>query len=77
MIKCLNIERSVSGRGSNKLPTIGFEMEIYCKIALPLSHRSALALRIETSRFENLRVYERICCYCSDLIKDETRVLFM
>jgi hypothetical protein len=63
---CLNIERSVYDIGGNKLRTINFkkknmfETEIYCKIALPFSHRCALAkCRIETVRFENLRVDER------------------
>jgi hypothetical protein len=52
-----------------KLFKNSFETEIYCKIALPFSHRSAFAkfrcgvapLRIETGRFENLRIEERIC----------------
>ena len=60
-----------------------FKIEIYCKIALPFSHRSAFAkfrsgvasLRIETGRFENLRIEERICCFCSDFIEDEAHVL--
>ena len=82
---CLSLEISVSGRGGNKLRTYrlfknSFETEIYCKIALSFSHRSAFAkfkcgvapLRIETGRFENLRIEERICCLCSDLIEDET-----
>jgi regulator of RNase E activity RraB len=25
---------------------------------------------IETGRFENLRIEERICCFCSDFIED-------
>jgi hypothetical protein len=75
-------------RGGNKLRTYrlfknSFETEIYCKIALPFSHRSAFAkfrcgvvpLRIETGRFENLRIEERICCFCSDFIEDEAHVL--
>jgi hypothetical protein len=32
-------------------------------------------LRIETGWFENLRIEERICCFCSDFIEDETHVL--
>jgi hypothetical protein len=85
---CLSLERSVSGRGGNKLRTYrlfknSFETEIYCKIALPFSHQSAFAkfrcgvapLRIETGRFENLRIEERICCFCNDFIEDETHVL--
>ena len=33
------------------------------------------SLRIETGWFENLRIEERICCFCSDFIEDETHVL--
>ena len=86
---CLSVERSVSGRSGNKLRTYrlfknSFETEIYCKIAFPFSHRSAFAkfrcgvapLRIETGRFENLRIEERICCFCSDFIEDETQCTF-
>jgi hypothetical protein len=29
------------------------------------------SLRIETGRFENFRIEERICCFCSDFIEDE------
>ena len=50
---------------------------------MPFSHRSAFAifrcgvapLIIETGRFENLRIEERICCFWSDFIEDETHVL--
>jgi hypothetical protein len=50
---------------------------------LPFSHRSTFAifrcgvapLIIETGRFENLRIEERICCFWSDFIEDETHVL--
>ena len=50
---------------------------------MPRSHRSAFtkfrcgvaSLRIETGRFENLRIEERICCVCSDFIEDEAHVL--
>ena len=56
---------------------------MYCKIALPFSHRSAFAkircgiapLRMETACFENLLVEEQICYFCSDFIEDETHVL--
>ena len=60
-----------------------FDSEIYCKIALPFSHRNAIAkfrcgrvasLRIEKNRIKNLRVEERICCFCSGVIEDETQV---
>jgi hypothetical protein len=30
---------------------------------------------IETGLFGNLRIEERICCFCSDFIEDETHVL--
>jgi hypothetical protein len=55
---CLSLERSVSGRGENKLRTYrlfknSFETEIYCKIALPFSYRSAFAkLDVELNHLE-------------------------
>ena len=32
-------------------------------------------MRIEKNRIKNLRVEERICCFCSGVIEDETHVL--
>jgi hypothetical protein len=32
-------------------------------------------LGIETGLFGNLRIEERICCFCSDFIEDEAHVL--
>ena len=62
------------GNGQNKLRTYRtfkteYKEENYVKILLPLSHRSALAkfrmgiapIRIETGRYEQLPVNERIC----------------
>ena len=50
-------------------------MEEYCKILLPLKHRSAFAkfrcgvapIKIETGRYERLAVAERICHFCSNI----------
>ena len=77
-----------SGRGRNKLRTYclfktTYETETYCKIIMPLRHRSAFAkfrcgvapLRIETGRYENKPLEERICPFC-DEIENETHVLF-
>ena len=61
-----------------------FETENYCKIPLRFTHRSAFAkfrcgvapLRIETGRYENLRLNERMCSVCSGEVEDEAHVLF-
>jgi len=76
------------GQGRNKLPTYSqfkteFCAEAYCKVIVPLSHRSTLSkfrcgvapIRIETGRYGNLPLNERKC-YFFDSIEDEVHVLF-
>ena len=55
---------------------------MYCKLLLPLSHRAAFAkfrcgvapIRIETGRFENLDLSQRLCHFCN-VVEDETHVI--
>ena len=67
-----------SGIGRNKLRTYRlfksrYEVEEYCKLFLPVRHRSAFAkfrcgvatIKIETGRYENLDVNQRLCPFCS------------
>jgi hypothetical protein len=35
----------------------------------------SVSLDLPFGRLENLRIEERICCFCSDFIEDETHVL--
>ena len=76
-----------SGRGRNKLRTYrlfkdAFETEPYCKLILPLRHRSAFTkfrcgvapLRIETGRYENKPLEERKCPFC-DEVENESHVV--
>ena len=76
-----------SGRGRNKLRTYrlfkaAFETEPYCKLILPLRHRSVFAkfrcgvapLRIETGRYENKPLEERKCPFC-DEVENESHVV--
>lgn len=75
------------GTGRNKLRTYQlfkteYKVEEYCKIVLPLKHRSAFSkfrcgvapLRIETGRYENLNINERLCPFC-DAVEDEKHVI--
>ena len=68
---------STSDPGRNKLRTYKlykseYDTEHYCKMILPLKHRSALArfrcwvapLRLETGRDENIPKSECLCPYC-------------
>lgn len=84
----LNADISRSGRGGNKLRTYrlfkdSYNTENYCKIPLPFSHRSAFAkfrcgvapLRIETGRYENVSVNERVCSVCTNEVEDEAHVI--
>ena len=67
----------------NRLFKENFEPEEYCKIALPFNHRSAFAkfrcgvapLRIETGRYENIVLENRVCHICDVFIEDEAHVL--
>lgn len=77
-----------SGRGRNKLRTYclfksEYKTEEYCKIILPLRHRAAFAkfrcgvapLRLETGRYENLSLENRICPFCDNCIETEAHVI--
>ncbi len=70
--ECINKVESSTGHGRNKLRTYrlfkdSYGVEAYCKLILPLHHRSAFArfrcgvapLRIETGRYENIVENER------------------
>ena len=85
----LNSDSSRHGNGGNKLRTYRLfkselKVEDYCKIVLPLKHRSAFAkfrcgvapLRIETGRYENLFVEERLCPFCN-CVEDEIHVMLV
>ena len=91
-LQWLNIitrDQSSRGTGGNKLKKYKlvkteYETEQYVRMIMPKSHRSAFAkfrsgaapLRIETGRYEGLRVNERICPFCKDCTEDEFHVLF-
>ena len=89
----LNWEKTVNAevgqrQGHNKLRTYklfktNYIVEPYCKIILPLKHRSAFAkfrcgvapLRIETGRYEQLEVNDRKCPFCSQDVETELHAL--
>ncbi len=84
----INRIAGTTGRGLNKLRTYRtfkseFKAEAYCKTIMPLKHRSAFAkfrcgvapLRIETGRYENLDVHDRVCPFCDNEIENETHVI--
>ena len=60
-----------------------FETEMYLSKNIPSRYRSAFAkfrcgvapLRIETGRYENKNVNERVCFICHDQIENEKQVL--
>ena len=69
-----------SGNGRNKLRTYKlfksrYEVEEYCELFLPVRHHSAFAkfrcgvapIKIETGRYENLDVNQRICPFSSSV----------
>ncbi len=84
----INNETGPTGRGGNKLRTYcllkdKFEVEQYCRMILPLRHRSAFAkfrcgvapLRIETGRYENKPLDQRTCYFCNT-VENEIHVIF-
>ncbi|XP_053402804.1 uncharacterized protein LOC128558049 [Mercenaria mercenaria] len=84
----INRITSNSGKGNNKLRTYctfksEFIVEDYCKIILPRKHMSALCkfrcgvapIRIESGRYENLQVENRICPFCPNIVEDEKHVI--
>ena len=79
---------AIRGNGRNKLRTYrlfktDFEVESYCKIRLPIAHRSAFAkfrcgvapLKIETGRYEGLAENDRLCPFCRNDLEDESHVI--
>jgi hypothetical protein len=70
-------------RTYNKLFQEVFETEMYLSKNISSRYRSAFdkfrcgvaPLRIETSRYENKKVNERVCFICHDQIEDEKHVL--
>ncbi|XP_052808975.1 uncharacterized protein LOC128237452 [Mya arenaria] len=78
-----------SGHGQNKLRLYRtfkseYVTEQYCKIILPLAHRSAFSkfrlgvapIHIETGRYEGLNVGSRICPFCgNNSIESELHVM--
>ena len=75
-------------QGHNKLRTYKLlksvnTVEPYCKIILPLQHRSAFAkfrcgiapLRLETGRYEQLDINDRKCPFCKHDIETEMHAL--
>ncbi|XP_060589316.1 uncharacterized protein LOC132744577 [Ruditapes philippinarum] len=86
-IRSVNCTVGPSGRGLNKLRTYRtfkqeHTSEEYCKMILPPRHRSAFCkfrcgvapIRIETGRYENLRLDERHCPFCN-VLEDEQHVI--
>jgi len=76
------------GRGKNKLRTYRsfkteFGTEFYLRCSLPKKHRSAFAkfrcgvapLKIETGRYENRPLEDRICPFGCNVVEDETHVM--
>ena len=84
----INRTNAIHGNGRNKLRTYrlfktDYEVENYCKIRLPIAHRSAYAkfrcgvapLKIETGRYEGLAENDRICPFCLNDLEDESHVI--
>jgi hypothetical protein len=84
----VNAVTSMTGNGRNKLRTYKLFKSEYgvandCKVLVPFNDRSAFAkfrcgvapIRLETGRYENVRLEERCCFNCSNLIEDETHVI--
>ena len=88
-IRLVTTNQSARGIGGNKLRNYklfknSWETEQFCRMIMPQSHRSAFAkfrsgvapLRIETGRYESLRITERLFPFCRDCTEDEFHVLF-
>jgi hypothetical protein len=78
----------MTGNGRNTLRTYKlfkseYGVENYCKMFVPFNDRSAFAkfrcevapIRLETGRYENIKLEERCCFNCSNLIEIETLVI--
>ena len=83
----INRKSNRSGNGRNKLLTYklfktDYIAEDFCKMFIPISHRSAFSkfrcgvapIRIETVRFVNLEVSQRFCPFCN-FVEDEMHVI--
>ena len=83
----INRQTGRSGVGRNKLRTYtlfksSFETEKYCTVLIPIFHRAAFCkfrcgvapIRIETGRYENIDVSQRLCIFCN-VVEDETHVI--
>lgn len=86
--KDLNREQAARGNGRNKLRTYRifkkeYKCEPYLKCSMSRQHRSAYAkfrcgvapLRIETGRYENIHLNNRVCFNCQTEIEDERHAL--
>ena len=84
----INNPTGISKKGDNKLRTYctfksNFDVEEYCKLVWPPRHRSALCkfrcgvapIRIETGRYNNLCLNQRICPFCTNEIESEIHVI--
>ena len=84
----VNQTTSIRGNGRNKLRTYrifkaDYEAENYCKLVLPISHRSAFAkfrcgvapLKLETGRYEGINELDRLCPLCNISIEGECHVI--
>ena len=86
----LNRTSSRRGTGGNKLRTYrqmksDFHVESYCLDILSRKHRGSLAkfrsgtapIKVETGRYQNLDLSERVCFHCASCIEDEEHVLMV
>ena len=84
----INVDKSMTGNGSNKLRVYNkfkedYNVEHYNKLAMSRQNRRAIALfrcgaapiRLETGRYTNLPENERVCFNCKDCVEDEMHVL--
>ena len=88
-LRRINNDIGPSGRGRNKLRLYklfksSYNVEEYCTLTLPLSHRSAFSkfrlgvapIRIETGRYEGLIEENRTCPFClSKNVENELHVI--
>lgn len=86
----LNRTSARRGTGGNKLRTYrqmkkDFQVEPYCLEILSRKHRGALAkfrsgtapIKVETGRYQNLDLSERVCFHCAPCVEDEEHVLML
>lgn len=86
----LNRTSARRGTGGNKLRTYrqmkrDFQVEPYCLEILSRKQRGALAkfragtapIKVETGRYQNLHLSERVCFHCASCVEDEEHVLMI